>query len=617
MKQKEINKFSDPVLVTINTLQDKRSTDSLILYLSHENSSYRKEAALAFASVQDTVAAASLGSLLLSDADVHVRASAAFALGQTFCRASETALHQSSKQEKDSLVLREVLEALGKTILKENIAVLTEYQASTSLSDEGKAWGLYRLALRGIKDDMVVNAVYEYLSSANVSARLAAAQFFARANLAEFSDDTMLLQRAASDTDVFVRIAATQGLRSVKTKDATLLLQRNTKDPDERVRVSAVRALRSFLYAEVASSFIEALQDSSLQVRVATAEALINFAPKESVSQLKQIADFATDWRVQSTLYGIIATLDPKPSTFTTIQNRYKEATNAYHKSALLTVLGRSAQNYNFIGQELIDSSDPIILSSAALSLTSCNSASDFSENEKPVFLKWYQLAIEKGDAAVTGIIAQVLGDSTKDYKPLIKDVSFLKEARSKLSLPKDNESIQPLEAALAYLEDREVEEVKNDFNHPINWSLVKTISENQEVTIKTTKGDVVITLLTNDAPGSVANFVMLVNQHYFDGKFFHRVVPNFVIQAGCNRGDGYGSEDYSIRSEFSGRKYKEGSVGMASAGKDTEGTQWFITHSPTPHLDGRYTIFAEVKSGMDVVNKIGVGDKILSVVLN
>jgi cyclophilin family peptidyl-prolyl cis-trans isomerase len=93
-------------------------------------------------------------------------------------------------------------------------------------------------------------------------------------------------------------------------------------------------------------------------------------------------------------------------------------------------------------------------------------------------------------------------------------------------------------------------------------------------------------------------------------------VVPNFVIQGGCNRGDGWGSEDYSIRSEFSMRRYTEGSVGMASAGKDTEGTQWFITHSPTPHLDGRYTIFAVVEEGMDVVHKIEVGDLIEKVEL-
>ena len=122
--------------------------------------------------------------------------------------------------------------------------------------------------------------------------------------------------------------------------------------------------------------------------------------------------------------------------------------------------------------------------------------------------------------------------------------------------------------------------------------------------------------LFVNEAPGSVVNFVKMVEDKYFDGKAFHRVVPNFVIQTGCNRGDGFGSEDYSIRSEFSRRKYKTGSVGMASAGKDTEGTQWFITHSPTPHLDGKYTIFAEVVSGMEVVHRIQVGDQIISATL-
>jgi cyclophilin family peptidyl-prolyl cis-trans isomerase len=122
--------------------------------------------------------------------------------------------------------------------------------------------------------------------------------------------------------------------------------------------------------------------------------------------------------------------------------------------------------------------------------------------------------------------------------------------------------------------------------------------------------------LFVEEAPGSVANFVSLARSNYFDHKAFHRVVPNFVIQGGCNRGDGSGSLDYSIRSEFSPRLYKTGSVGMASAGKDTEGTQWFITHSPTPHLDGRYTIFAEVIEGMDVVQRTEVGDEIIDVTI-
>jgi cyclophilin family peptidyl-prolyl cis-trans isomerase len=122
------------------------------------------------------------------------------------------------------------------------------------------------------------------------------------------------------------------------------------------------------------------------------------------------------------------------------------------------------------------------------------------------------------------------------------------------------------------------------------------------------------LVLLVDEAPGSVSNFVTLARSGYFNGLYFHRVVPNFVIQGGCHRGDGYGSEAFSIRSEFSQRRYTTGTVGMASAGKDTEGTQWFITHSPTPHLDGAYTIFAYVFSGQDVVGQIEVGDQIIAV---
>jgi cyclophilin family peptidyl-prolyl cis-trans isomerase len=91
-------------------------------------------------------------------------------------------------------------------------------------------------------------------------------------------------------------------------------------------------------------------------------------------------------------------------------------------------------------------------------------------------------------------------------------------------------------------------------------------------------------------------------------------VVPNFVIQTGCPRGDGWGGIAESIRSEFSPKPYFPGSMGMASSGKDTESCQWFITHSSTPHLEGRYTLFANVTEGMDVVDRIDIGDKIHSV---
>jgi cyclophilin family peptidyl-prolyl cis-trans isomerase len=130
-----------------------------------------------------------------------------------------------------------------------------------------------------------------------------------------------------------------------------------------------------------------------------------------------------------------------------------------------------------------------------------------------------------------------------------------------------------------------------------------------------TSKGLIEIDLFMKDAPGTVANFVELARDQFYNGKNFHRVVPNFVIQGGCPRGDGYGSLDYSIRSELGPLHYDdEGYIGMASAGNHTECTQFFITHSPTPHLDGRYTIFGKVRKGMEIVHQIQVGDIIREV---
>ncbi len=118
-------------------------------------------------------------------------------------------------------------------------------------------------------------------------------------------------------------------------------------------------------------------------------------------------------------------------------------------------------------------------------------------------------------------------------------------------------------------------------------------------------------------APGTVANFVDLITKKYYPGKIFHRLVPNFVIQGGCPRGDGFGSLDYSLRSELPQVTYnRHGLVGMASAGNHTEGVQWFVTLAPAPHLDGNYTIFGEITEGLDVIGKLGIGDKINDVIL-
>ena len=129
-------------------------------------------------------------------------------------------------------------------------------------------------------------------------------------------------------------------------------------------------------------------------------------------------------------------------------------------------------------------------------------------------------------------------------------------------------------------------------------------------------QGVLVGTHVAAEAVQTVKNFVALARRGYFDGLFVHRVVPNFVIQDGDPTGTGSGGPGYTIRCEYNHLRYDAGAVGMALSGKDTGGSQWFITHSPQPHLNGRYTIFAHVVRGMDVVGRIVQGDRILKVEL-
>jgi cyclophilin family peptidyl-prolyl cis-trans isomerase len=135
--------------------------------------------------------------------------------------------------------------------------------------------------------------------------------------------------------------------------------------------------------------------------------------------------------------------------------------------------------------------------------------------------------------------------------------------------------------------------------------------------TVVTNRGSFTIQFLPEDAPLTIDNFVQLARRGYFNGQTIPRVVPNFVVQAGDPRGDQNGGPGYEIRCEINQMLFERAVVGMALSGKDTGGSQWFVTHSPQPHLDGGYTVFGRVTRGMDVVDNIIRGDVIRRVIVN
>lgn len=139
---------------------------------------------------------------------------------------------------------------------------------------------------------------------------------------------------------------------------------------------------------------------------------------------------------------------------------------------------------------------------------------------------------------------------------------------------------------------------------------------ENIRLLLKTTRGDIAVTLFAAKAPVTCANFINLAQRGYFNGVKFHRVIADFMIQGGDPTGTGAGGPGYTFEDEFdkSLRHDKPGILSMANRGPKTNGSQFFITHVPTPWLDGKHTVFGEVTSGQDIVNAVQAGDAITAV---
>ncbi|TGE23255.1 peptidylprolyl isomerase [Hymenobacter metallicola] len=616
------NKFTDATLRQIATAQDERQTTALLPFLERPEVIYRREAALALASVQDKASVAAL-TARLGDEDASVRVAAAYALGQTADTTAEVALRERIFQEKDALARQYALEALGKCVSRAGLNILARLppaMGADTAALAGQAWGLYRAGLRGVTSEAAVARLVQLLNPANpYRARLAAANALARTrglNLNSYAGTIGSVAQA--DPSYAVRSAAAAALSKASQAASVpgVLTTLARRDPDYRVRISALRAMTAAQYAPVKEAAWAALTDPHEQVALAAAEFFLTHAAGEPGALFLEKANKLSAWRPRATLLAAALKLGgaEQNAMRTAVQERYTAATDPYEKGYLLKALGEDPGAYEFISKAIFAPDRPLVVGTYGIeALVAMRRLPQFPAEQQATFALAMQRAIASGDVALMGTAAEAIRDPKLDMRRVFANADFLKQAREKLVLPRDLEAWQSLQQTIDFLEKKQTAPfpVAQAATHPIDWGAVQAIPAGQRAMIKTSKGSVVFRLLVNEAPGSVASFVALVNQGFYNGKNFHRVVPNFVAQGGCPRGDGWGSSDYNLRSEFADLRYGEGAVGLASAGKDTESCQWFITHAPTPHLDGRYTIFAQVVSGMEVVSRLEIGDRI------
>ncbi len=525
------------------------------LFLNFADTRLRGDAANTLTRLRAKNANEQLRKLLATDPDANVRANAARALGAAEDKGALDVLLEHSANDKDGRVRVSALRSLG--TLKDTRAADVLLMRGAALMTAYRAAKAANAGARPAELNELLElntSLSRVLAGSAHDRALAFIRTFREAEAWSLPEAEIAFARLAPAQYMRERPFTSLSFRAPEGKGSWQMISAVAQGLGEIASVSGERAGNSVVSVQADAQFaLRALLSDPATPALAVPDvltAIAAFKPPD-IGLVMRAQLAAPDVIVRATAAGQLAELPPDAET------------TAALAAALPLALQRDATN------------------DAALALLDA-------------------LAKQKSDATALAAIKSAL--DSPDYLIRTRAAALLQAAQP---TPADSAAINP---------DARIETVATR-NHLADYrrALART-GKRIIANVNTEKGAFVLELLPDDAPLTVDNFVELARRGYFNQIAFHRVVPNFVVQGGDPRGDGNGGPGYQIRCEINEVPYARGAVGMALSGKDTGGSQWFITHSPQPHLDGGYTVFARVVEGMDTVDRITRGDRILGI---
>ncbi|MGB5873696.1 MAG: peptidylprolyl isomerase [Bacteroidota bacterium] len=657
-------------LETILRVKDLRTPHDgkLLELLSDADPIVREEATLAFGSIQDTTV---IGPLTrnLTDPVIRVQRAAAFALGQTGLTLSPTGRRNLEydliwKRLHQTLVFDRLIEEIGKFGTEEGLNELIIKVANRHAlqARRGLTMCIARFAIRDIVSDDAVRYLLRYVRPAEET-RWEVVYALRRIGdhpvIRDDLDHLALLWRHR-DPNVRMNLALLLGELKEPTASLEPLMNMAQFDGDWRVRVNSTKALSDFPILDTARRsqlFKELFFDRNHHVSLTALSSFPGLGldtgdsleiVQETFYQLKYIARNASrdfHWQLQGEAAVSYAKL-AGPEAFESVADISE--TQPYLGAYQIKAAAHSGAK-DAAGFLLDETRDPDPVRSCAalegLQIFQSKHPDDvlFRDEARQALIG----SLGAEDVAVVATAAYLLRDPLfRDpavVQPLLRalptlhiqdDREAILEIFSTLAEMKDTRAILPLrdqlkrvdrqlgmaaaealEAITGHDYSNQVPNTERALFTDFDFAYLRSLPDTVTVRIETIRGDITAELYKTVAPFTVMNILKLASHRgFYNGLNFHRVVPNFVVQGGDPRGDGWGGPGYTIRSEFSTLSYLTGAIGMASAGKDTEGSQFFITHSPQPHLDGRYTLFGRVVSGQGVVNRLLIDDRLFNI---
>lgn len=579
---------------------------------------------------------------LSSDPDRRVREMAAFALGEIGdISGAGTLLYLTT--DADAAVAAEAAEALSKVVAGDKIWLRDHWVRYYGLTREPFPEGVRARATRYLfrfDNDTASTAAMTLLGDKSDAVRQEATYALARRPFPPAREQLELL---ITDRGVLTRAYAATALGRIADPNSTPLIIHALGDAHPWVRTNAAIALgriaekhRGALHADHLPRVFAVAEDPDPGVRASIIDPIAYYAEKNETARARLLEMFrnGTQWERELAAGAIAKHFGPDTETFKllgdelspwmrvrvieatenaphgpSIRARYANAAEPLVRAAVIGAIpdDKAEAEAELIRKALTDA-DVVVRANAIAKYGKL-------KNEIPVAARTL-LDIEERERG------QPMNDARLAAIDELSKINFTDRGPYLQSLLTDNDPV--VRRAAADAAHAQFQKIPAFTPLPVTRTpeeyaqIVRWARQPHTATIHMTRGTIDLMLLTQDAPMTAWNFAQLAQKKYFDNTSFMRVVPNFVIQGGDPRNDMSGGPGYAIRDEINLQKYTRGAVGMALSGPDTGGSQFFITHSPQPHLDGGYTIFGRVWDGMSsVVDQTERGDRVTTITID
>ena len=635
--------------------QDKRNGVEIEKFFADTDKYVISRAVISLANVQDTVFVPSLVKLL-KESDVYIKSRISFALGQMgACRLSSQTLLDELRSSEDISYRTVLFESIGRTGTENFLDAILLLPVQNSSEDVGKIWGVTRFALRGIKNKSSIGYLLDKLNSNDEEIKLRAAYALWRSSTSSVivKEDIPNILQHIEKSGPAMKSYLINALGPLPVNDTVKQTLLKSLNDELSVQLSAIKILEKYnLKRSEFETILENKSNTNEHLNLARYRLLYKAGFTDSTDKVfisgkikSLLASTKITWRERAELDNGLASLEGDKVLDLLLKETLSK--NERFAAKIIKTIGdiNSVPAMKALLYK-VQAKAPIPVISLIESITKLRKIVVTDSVDIRQTKKIFLIALKSNNVGKMASVATALNNL--QFVDLIPCPDLI-SAYNKLKLPDDqegmvefinlfknyadagivsllerevnSESILVSKAALTSLEDLSDKDYIRTVKTPdklkvmlYDWVYFEKLSIAPFIEINTEEGKIKIELFPGEAPFTCISIAKLIDKKYFDGLVFHRVVSNFVIQGGDPQGTGSGGPGYSIRTEISQVKFGAGYVGMASAGRDTEGSQFFITHSPQPHLDGKYTIFGKVVEGMDTVNKIQEGDKIISI---